>query len=149
MSGRLLCVGDLHMGRLPGIPRGITKESGLSTRDLGPAAAWQAIVDHACAAQPTFDAVVLTGDLIDKDKFFFESLGPIENGLARLAKQGIPVYAVGGNHDFYSTARAAGVLSHLKLLGRNGQWECVQLGQTGPIGKNTTLSFVGSELIQS
>jgi len=23
------------------------------------------------------------------------------------------------------------------------------LGQTGPIGKNTTLSFVGSELIQS
>ena len=131
MSIRLLCVGDLHMGRVPGIPRTITEQTNLSLRELGPAAAWRAVVEYASDLHPPIDAVVLTGDLIDKDKLYFESLGPLEEGLTRLAKHEIPVYSVGGNHDFQSASRAAGVLSLLNLLGRDGKWECVSLGQTG------------------
>ncbi|MCH8057867.1 MAG: hypothetical protein IIB78_08355, partial [Proteobacteria bacterium] len=57
---RLLCVGDIHLGRRPSrIPQDID-EYGVNLADLTPVAAWKKAV--AWAIDNDIDAVVLAGD---------------------------------------------------------------------------------------
>ena len=116
MGVKLLCTGDVHLGRPP---------SRLSDQpdpaDLGPAAVWEATVDEAIARK--VDAVMLTGDIVDKDNHFFESYAPLTRGVQRLVDAGIAVYAVAGNHDVDVVGRLAAEINGFRLLGKGGQWE--------------------------
>ena len=117
---KLLCVGDIHLGRQPGrLPAGLLDE--LKASDLGPAAAWRLAVDFALADE--VDAVLLAGDVIEQEDDFYEAYGDLRRGVDRLAAAGIPVLAVSGNHDVQVLPRLADAVPGFRLLGRGGAWE--------------------------
>ena len=138
MTIRVLCTGDVHIGRQPrGLPEG------LDARALGPAAAWEAFVRTAIEAR--VDAVALTGDVVDEANRFFEAYSVLQAGLARLVEAGVAVFAVAGNHDADVLARLADQMPQVRLLGRGGQWEEAFLpGPDGaPIARFFGWSFPG------
>ena len=113
---RLLCTGDLHIGRRSSrVPVDLPEASA--------ADAWARIVAHAIHQRA--DAVLLSGDVVDQDNRYFEALGPLERGLFRLRDAGIPVIAVAGNHDFDVLPALVRSLPGglLQLLGVGGVWE--------------------------
>lgn len=119
MSFRILCTGDIHLGRRPRLPEG------LDARALGPAAAWRAIVEEAVRRK--VDAVALSGDVVDETNRFYEAYGPLLEGVQKLAAAEIPVLAVAGNHDYDVLARLADQVPQFRLLGRGGKWEAITL----------------------
>jgi len=122
MPFRILCTGDVHLGRRPTrIPEGI------EARTLGPRGAWQAIV--ASAIELNVDAVVLTGDVVDESNRFYEAFSVLQSGIQRLVEAKIPIIAVSGNHDFEVLPRLADQFPEFRLLGRGGRWEEVILEQ--------------------
>ena len=115
---RVLCTGDIHIGRAPSRAADGSPDRAWSAR-----AAWTAIVDLAIAER--VDLLAISGDLVDADNAYFEAIGPVEEGVRRLREAGIPVAAVAGNHD-------AGILPRIfdrvgddtvRLLGRGQTWE--------------------------
>lgn len=117
---------DIHIGRAStATPETVPLEQCRTVN------AWEAVVDLALREQA--HAVCLTGDVADEHNKFFESAGPLERGVERLAEQGIDVYAVAGNHDHDVLPRLADELAEhrLRLLGRDGQWERVTLEEEG------------------
>ena len=120
---RLLCTGDLHLGRNPTrLPADrLPDQTPFSTRAM-----WDRIVTLAIDEQ--VDALLISGDLVDHDNRYFEALGPIESGIDRLKNAGVPVIAVAGNHDYNVLPRVADRSNGgLKLLGRSQQWERLTL----------------------
>ena len=117
---RVLCAGDLHLGR-----RSSRIPVDLDGPGFSSAAAWDAIVD--CAIDQQVDLLALSGDLVDRANRYFEALGPLERGLRRLGQAGIPACAVSGNHDFDVLPRLVDSLPSdgFQLLGRGGRWERV------------------------
>ena len=115
---RVLCAGDLHLGR-----RSSRLPSHVDPRGVSAAATWAAIVDYAIAQRA--EVVALSGDLVDQANRYYESLGPLERGLRRLAEAGITTVAVAGNHDHAVLPELARSLpaGHLRLLGVGGTWE--------------------------
>jgi exonuclease SbcD len=110
---RVLCTGDVHIGRRVTRTPEVYRTSG----------AWTALVDLAIAQQ--VDLLAISGDLIDKEGKSYEAFGPVEAGLYRLAEAGIPTVAVSGNHDFDILHRLANISAStmFRMLGRNGTWE--------------------------
>lgn len=123
---RLLLCGDLHLGR---------SSSRLSTTahrdEFRAIAAWHRIVDLAIQAQ--VHVLCLSGDVVDTKNRFWEAIGPLEQGIHRLADHDIRTVAVSGNHDFDVLARLADQLprEHFVLLGRGGQWERLTIHTPG------------------
>ena len=115
---KILCTGDLHMGRRP---RKVADRQ--EARRYSATAMWEAIVDRAPAE--SVDLLALTGDMVDADNGCFEAIGPLERGLLQLAEAGIPTYAVSGNHDWDVFVRLADSMDcpTFHLLGRGGQWQ--------------------------
>ncbi|MCY2925272.1 MAG: DNA repair exonuclease [Planctomycetota bacterium] len=144
MAIRILCTGDVHIGRQPrGLP------AGLDGHALGPAAAWEAFV--RTAIETGVDAAALTGDVIDEANRFFEAYSVLQAGLARLVEAGIAVFAVAGNHDADVLARLADQMPQVRLLGRGGQWEEAFLqGPDGsPVARLLGWSFPGRSVAAS
>ena len=114
---RVLCTGDVHLGRpLSQIP------DSSALKGISSTAAWRAIVELALAE--SVDLLAISGDLVDAANRYYEAIGPVEDGVRQLAAAGIPVVAVAGNHDFSALPRIADRLDGaLILLGRNQQWE--------------------------
>jgi DNA repair exonuclease SbcCD nuclease subunit len=114
---RVLCTGDVHIGRpIAGIP-----ESGTIPR-LRTADAWRAIVNLALRERP--DLLAISGDIVDERNKYFEAIGPVEDGLQALCEAGIPVVAVAGNHDWdVLPAIARNHPEYLVFLGANQQWQ--------------------------
>lgn len=115
---KVLCAGDIHIGRRPSrLP------SGVNAGALSCASAWSAIVE--CAIAERVDLVALSGDVVDQDNRFFEALGPLERGLRRLGEEGIPTVSVAGNHDYNVLPTLARQLpaATFQLLGAGGTWE--------------------------
>lgn len=132
---RLLCTGDIHMGRVSTrLPGEFSAQRLFSTSQ-----AWGRIVE--CALQEDVQALVLTGDVVDRENRLFEALGPLEAGLRRLADGGIDTFAVAGNHDFDVLPRLAGAVGRERfhLLGAAGNWERASLVRDG----KALLSFDG------
>lgn len=125
MMAKILCIGDLHLGRVPGLSQRLCEDAGLTPLQFGPTAAWHRIVDYACEVRP--NAVVFVGDIIDKDNRFYEAFGPLETGLNKLKEAGIPAYGVAGNHDSYCLPRMTRSLPNFRLIGQGGRWEVVEL----------------------
>jgi hypothetical protein len=100
-SARLLCTGDLHVGRFPSyVPP--------DDRSLSVEAKWSRTVDRVI--QEAVDAVVLTGDVADEDNKLFEAFGPLKDGVECLAAAGVRTFAVAGNHDYDALHRLADLL---------------------------------------
>ncbi len=115
---RVLCTGDLHIGR-----RSTRLPASVDASTVSCASAWAVIVDHAIDQR--VDLVAISGDLVDQANRFYESLGPLERGLRRLREAAIDVVAVAGNHDHdvlpdLARSLPAGCLT---LLGVGGRWE--------------------------
>ncbi len=113
-EARILCVGDMHLGRRPSrLPEG-------APADIGPRAAWKAVVETALARE--VDAVLLAGDVVESRNGFMEAYGALVQGIRRLREKGIDVVAVAGNHDVEVLPRLADELEDFHLLGRGGRW---------------------------
>lgn len=118
---KILCTGDLHLGRISGKCLFDGEESSAhSTRE-----AWARIVD--CAINLGVDLLLLSGDIADDGSNQYEAMGPFEAGIRRLAANGIETVMVAGNHDARVLPRLSGLFSGpaLRLLGRGGSWEQV------------------------
>ena len=114
----LVCAADLHLGRQVG-PRDSGRKCSYVVQ------AWERLVDACVNAHPKVDALLLAGDLIDKNGLFIEMHGIFRKGILRLCEQGILVIAIAGNHDakvLDQFNRALGV-SGFCLLGADGIWE--------------------------
>ncbi|WP_240315817.1 metallophosphoesterase family protein [Salinibacter ruber] len=123
-SCRILCTGDLHLGRYP---------SRTQSRDRAWAvdSVWADTVSYA--VEQAVDVVALTGDVVDDQNKRYEALGPLQRGLRRLEEAGIPAVAVAGNHDFDALPRLAEMVEaeHFHLLGRCGEWSTVTVAPEG------------------
>jgi len=124
MGFRLLCTGDVHLGRSPArIP------DTLPAQQFSTAATWRAFVDKAI--ELGVDAAVLTGDIVDENNRFYEAFSPLETGVRKLVGEGIEVLAVAGNHDYDVLPRLAELIPEVHLLGRGGRWEEIVIGRAG------------------
>lgn len=121
MTVRILCTGDMHIGRRASKVQGAYRS----------ADAWRVIVQKAIEHQ--VDIVALSGDLVDKASKSYEALGPMQHGLARLGEAGIDTVAVTGNHDHDVLVRLTTITgtNRFHLLGQGGQWERFTLSRNG------------------
>jgi DNA repair exonuclease SbcCD nuclease subunit len=114
----LLVTGDLHLGRHPArIP---------SDRDgpqFSPGSVWENVVRHAVSSE--VHALLITGDVVDYDNRYFEAYGPFQSGIRSLNRHDVPVFLVGGNHDWETLPHLIDDThaDNVTLLGRNGSWE--------------------------
>ncbi|MBA1147507.1 metallophosphoesterase [Ectothiorhodospiraceae bacterium WFHF3C12] len=126
MALRILAVGDIHLGRRPSrLPQALAERA----RDLGPAGAWGRTVEVAIGQG--VDAVVLAGDVIERDEDFYEGYRELQSGVSHLTDAGIRVLGVVGNHDVRVLPRLAAQIPEFHLLGQGGVWEAVDLGDDG------------------
>lgn len=128
----LLCTGDLHLGRFPTrVPADV--------RELSVEHVWKQIVSEAIRRR--VDALVLTGDVADRQNAFFEAFGALKREVERLVEAGIPTFAVAGNHDYEVLGRLVDSLDTplVRLVGRDATWELAHLERDGA----PVLGFVG------
>ena len=124
MAIKILVAGDLHLGRSSGgIPGGMEE---ISTRET-----WKRIVERCIAVKA--DMLLLTGDIVDRDNRYFEAIGPLQSGFARLRDAGIMVFMVAGNHDFdvLQQITGSGDYDNVRLLGKGGEWELARFEKDG------------------
>ena len=115
---KILAVGDIHLGRTPSrLPDELTSRA----RELGPAGAWKRTVKVAIDAG--VKAVLLAGDVVERENDFFEAYRELEQGVKELTGAGIEVIGVAGNHDVKVLPRLAEHIPEFRLLGKDGQWE--------------------------
>ena len=141
---KILAVGDMHLGRNPSrLPAGLT----VPARELGPAEAWRRTVDAALAKR--VKAVLLAGDVVEKDDDFFEAYRELHKGVQRLAEAGIAVLGVAGNHDVRVLPRLAEQIPQFRLLGKGGKWERREIGQRDSVVSLWGWSFPQAQVRQS
>ncbi len=126
---KILAVGDMHLGR---IPASLPESLAGSARQLGPEVAWDRAVQ--AAIEGGVEAVLLAGDVVDRERDFFAGYDPLRSGVERLLGEGIRVLAVAGNHDTHVLPRLADQVDGLELIGRGGRWESVALSTGSVIG---------------
>jgi predicted phosphodiesterase len=140
---RILCTGDVHLGRRPTLTPETT-----DTHFLKPASAWHSFVD--AAIERKVDSVALTGDIVDESNKFYEAFSALQSGIERLVSAEIPVVAVAGNHDFDILPRLADQIQGFSLLGRGGHWEEFVVERNGkPVVRFYGWSFPGRHVSQS
>jgi DNA repair exonuclease SbcCD nuclease subunit len=119
---KVLCAGDLHIGRRPSrLP------PDADSRRLSCARSWEVIVEYA--VDQRVDVLALSGDVVDQSNKFYEAIGPLERGLRALRDAGVVTVAVAGNHDYDvlpQVARSVGDGS-FRLIGAGGDWERVTI----------------------
>lgn len=132
---RLLCASNLHMGRST---YGVPDRLGIDHARLSMTATWDALGD--LAREEAVDAVVIAGDLIDRENRRFEPIGPIERGLTTLARHDIPLIVVAGDEDIDAVRALADsdATGALRLLGRDGAWETITV--SGRDGESRTIA---------
>lgn len=121
MGIRILCTGDIHIGR-----RSSRVSGSYRSADI-----WTSIVDLAVLER--VDLLAISGDVVDEESKSYEALGPLQQGLERLCAAGIDTVAVTGNHDHDVLPRlveATGT-ERFHLLGVGGQWERRTLARDG------------------
>lgn len=118
MSLKLLCTADVHIGRRPSRLPGRVDAAALSCARI-----WERVVRRAL--EERVDLLLVAGDLVDAANRFYEAAGPVEAGVRALAEAGIPLVAVGGNHDHDALPWLAGRFpdDRFRLLGAAGRWE--------------------------
>ncbi len=145
MEVKFLCVGDMHLGRLPARLPDSLAGSRLDPHELGPAAAWSRTVEYAC--REGVHVVVLAGDVVESDNARFEAFGPLQSGVEKLLAAGIDVCAVAGNHDTDTLPRLAALMDGFHLLGEGGRWSDHVVRREGQeLARLVGWSFPGREV---
>lgn len=141
-SYHILCTGDVHLGRHPA--RVPVQDNALTVEHV-----WQQAIDTAI--RRNVNAVVLTGDLVDRENKMYEAFGTLQRGVERLTEAGIDVVAVAGNHDFDTFPRLADALDapRFYLLGRGGQWDSVALPEASPQVRFVGWSFPDAHMLDA
>lgn len=117
---KLICAADLHLGRVPSrVPPDLVADPSV----LAPKSAWHALVDTAIEERA--DAVLLSGDVVEDRRDFYEAFADLQTGVGRLREADIAVFAVSGNHDVDVLPRLVDEMEGVRLLGRGGRWQCV------------------------
>ncbi len=129
MTLRILCSGDIHLGRLPTRVPWDSLHDENQKYSLTQEAALERLVQHAISEK--VHAVMLSGDIIDQANAYFEGVAALESQLRKLEAAGIPVYAVAGNHDWKILSDFADNVAGCTLLGRDGTWESRELVHEG------------------
>ncbi|CAN5285333.1 DNA repair exonuclease [soil metagenome] len=113
---KILVSADLHLGKQSSNMKIGEMESSVTFT-------WHRITDHVI--ENRMDALVLAGDIIDRDNRFFEAIGPVQKAFDKLDAAGIPVVMVSGNHDFdvLPDIIRNRNYDHVHLLGEKGRWE--------------------------
>lgn len=113
---KLLVSADLHLGKQSSNVSKSLPESSVKFT-------WERIIK--LAVEDKVDAVVLAGDIVDRDNRFFEAIGPLQKGFEILGEAGIPVVMVSGNHDFdvLPDIIKNRAYDHVHLIGEKGKWE--------------------------
>jgi len=113
---KILASADLHLGKQSSNVLKSLSESSVKFT-------WDRIVAYAVDEQ--LDALLLAGDIVDRDNRFFETIGPLQQGFDALGNAGIPVVMVSGNHDFdvLPDIIRNREYDHVHLLGEKGEWE--------------------------
>jgi hypothetical protein len=83
MPIRILATADLHLGKT---------SADVSGHFAATKHTWETIVNWAIAY--AVDVVALCGDIVDRDNRYFEAVGPLQDGLEKLGKNGIEVFMV-------------------------------------------------------
>ncbi|MFW5926807.1 MAG: metallophosphoesterase [Wenzhouxiangella sp.] len=125
----LLAIGDIHLGRPPAA---IPDELAGQRHRFGPEAAFSRAIDEAIERK--VDAVVLAGDVIERNRDFFVAYGDLKAGIEKLTGASIPVIAVAGNHDTHVLPRLAEEIDELHLLGAGGQWQETRVDDISIVG---------------
>ncbi|MGM0375301.1 MAG: metallophosphoesterase family protein [Bacteroidota bacterium] len=131
MPIKILATGDIHIGRKStGVP---DNPDEISTKHT-----WNRLVERAI--RENFDALALTGDIVDQDNRFFEAVGPLQAGFEHLKEANIDVFIVAGNHDYDVLNQVAdgSKFDNIQLLGANGKWETIPFR-----ANNMEMKFVG------
>ncbi|TVR37574.1 MAG: DNA repair exonuclease [Cryomorphaceae bacterium] len=121
---KLLATGDLHLGRSSTqLPAGAD--------EYPVSKVWKRIVEKAINLK--VDALLLSGDIIDRENRFFEAVGQLQSGFAKLRDADIPVYMVSGNHDFDVLPDVLNHdnSAHVHLLGASGSWQTEVFAKNG------------------
>lgn len=121
---KLLATGDLHLGRS-------STQLPADADEYPVSKVWKRIV--AKAIELKVDAVLLSGDIIDRENRFFEAVGQLQAGFVKLRDANIPVYMVSGNHDFdvLPDVLNKDIASHVHLLGASGKWQTEVFSKNG------------------
>lgn len=122
-SIRLIAAADLHLGRSLCLPE-IWK-----TLELSVEKAWESLVGLVTNDQMEIDALLLAGDLFDREDNVLEVPFLFEKGLRRIAAKRKKVVAIAGNHDYKALSKRKHLLAYpeFHLLGEGGVWESVEL----------------------
>lgn len=147
MSGRplrILCTGDLHVGRRPSRVVGCAEP-----RRVSCAAMLADLVDYAIAQK--IDALAISGDIVDRENRFYEAYGPLERNLRRLTGADIDTFVVSGNHDFDVLPRLAHDLGSQRFhfLGSGGAWEQQALRRDGAMLNILGWSFPAERVLDN
>ncbi len=131
MAIKILATGDLHIGKKAAAA--ISGGSGYSSGEN-----WLRIVKWSIGN--SVNAVMLSGDIIDRDNRFFEAVGPLHNGFELLRDANIPVFLVCGNHDYDVLPQIVntGKFPNVHILGGEGEWEVKKY-----IFPDGTVQFIG------
>jgi DNA repair protein SbcD/Mre11 len=123
---KVLCAGDLHIGRRP-----TRLPPSVDCRSLSCARSWEAVVDYA--VDQRVDVLALSGDLVDQSNKFYEAVGPVERGLRQLREAGVVTVAVAGNHDYDVLPQLARAVNDdsFRLIGAGGRWERTTITSRG------------------
>ena len=134
MPLKILTISDLHLGRRSSEVPVTEKES--STRYT-----WEKIVEWCISHD--IDALLLAGDIVDRENRYFEAVGPFSAGLRKLSNSGVTVVMVAGNHDFdvLPSMVRGNKYKNVHLLGEKGIWEVRQLELGGRIIQFAGWSF--------
>ncbi len=141
---KILAVGDMHLGRTPSR---LPEELGDRARDLGPVGAWRRTV--AAAIREGVTAVLLAGDLVDREDDFFEAYRELDTGVSRLMDNNIAVIAVAGNHDVEVLPKLAKQIPQFRQLGKGGKWERCTIAAAGESITLWGWSFPRAEVVDS
>jgi DNA repair protein SbcD/Mre11 len=124
MKSKILCIGDIHLGRRSGKLPPEIRDYEIDPADLTPTATWRS----ACrwAVEHNVDAVLLAGDVVENAQDRFEAYGHLKWGVEELLAADIPVFAVAGNHDYDALPRLADQIPDFNLIGRDSKWEIIE-----------------------
>lgn len=113
---KLFASADLHLGKQSSNVLASVSESSVTFT-------WDRMIQ--LAIDSSVDALLLSGDIVDRDNRFFEAIGPLQRGFERLGSAGIPVVMVSGNHDYdvLPDIIKNREYDHIHLLGEKGEWE--------------------------
>ena len=141
---KLLAVGDIHLGRAPSrLPPDLADRA----RELDSAEAWRRAVETAI--EVGVKAVLLAGDVVEKDDDFFEAYRELSQGVRRLTDKGIEVIGVAGNHDVKVLPRLAEQIPQFRLLGQGGRWQRREIAEGNEVVSLWGWSFPQTQVHRS